>query len=113
MRSMASGKLYVIQHNHSNYYKIGLTTGSVAERLKKLQTGNPYRLYKRLEMTVLDVRLAETILHQKYHKYRGIGEWFFLDSDEAISELLTYILNDLSSDIQHRLLLKDINESTV
>lgn len=111
---MASpGRLYILQHNTSHYYKIGLTRGSIVDRIAKLQTGNPYRIYPRLVIDMPDMRIAETILHRKYIQHRGIGEWFYFDPKhdkypENIENVLAYIRDELIKEVEHRLLLKDM-----
>lgn len=63
-------------------YKIGVTTGTIENRLKKLQTGNAGELYL--------VNLHETDrpfyierqLHMYFKPKRLINEWFALDSND-------------------------------
>ena len=54
------GIVYVIRSGNSNYYKIGGTTRTVAERMKELQTGNPMQLHRIYERVVPDCRRYET-----------------------------------------------------
>lgn len=109
---MIFGKIYVIHMSTTHYYKIGLTSGSIQRRIKELQTGNPFLLIPILELSVLNMRLAETILHQKYHEHRGRGEWFYINPDhdkypESIENILHYIKISLNEEIAFRLMLKD------
>lgn len=109
---MASGKIYVIQSGESNYYKIGLTRNFPKSRLATLQTGNPYRLFLRKIINVVDMRIAEDILHRRYYQQRGIGEWFLFDPKHylhpaRISEAIVYMTDQLQKEVEFRLTLKD------
>jgi hypothetical protein len=111
---MAKGKVYIIQHFDSYYYKMGLTKDTIYKRIKELQTGNPYPLRPRLYHNVVDMRLAEDILHKKYAAYRGLGEWFYFNpknkqNSQSIEEVITYIENELDAEIEFRLLLKELS----
>lgn len=68
-----------------NPVKIGVTTGDIEKRLKKLQTGNASELIIvgkfRSEMPF---RL-EKMLHVIYINKRRIGEWFILTDEEVIN----------------------------
>jgi len=105
---MLKGKIYVIQHSNSHYYKIGITSDTVFRRVAELQTGNPYTLIPRLEKSVEYASLAESMLHERYWYQRGLGEWFYFDPEdekhsENIDNVIAYIKNDLDKDISTRL----------
>jgi len=113
---MSAGKVYVIQSGESYYYKIGLAKDPYSQRIKNLQTGNPYRLYLRKTHDVKDMRVAEDILHRRYFQLRGIGEWFLFDPNHwltpaRVEELYFYIDNQLDLDMrafeQIQMLLKE------
>lgn len=113
---MASGKIYVLQSGDTFYYKIGLTSGSVKKRIAELQTGNPFRITARLVHPVQNMKIAEDILHRRYFQKRGLGEWFYFgpsflyDPDDIfIEHVIDYITHTLNQEVEHRLLLKDMN----
>ena len=108
------GKVYVLQSGDTHYYKIGLTKDHIKRRIDELQTGNPARIKACLVHTVRDMRIAEDILHRKYNKKRGIGEWFYFgpsflyDPDDILIEDVTaYIKKELNKEVEYRLLLKE------
>jgi hypothetical protein len=71
-------KTYFIQAEDGGPVKIG--RGARPEnRLKDIQTGNPYRLVLR---GVLEGD-QEDALHRKFHAWRMSGEWFFVDDELA------------------------------
>lgn len=110
---MSSGKVYILQSGKTNYYKIGLTKDPVQRRIRELQTGNPYRLTARLVHNVENMKIAENILHRKYYRQRGIGEWFYFDAaheqyPESIDSVIGFIVTQLNAEVKHRLLLKDL-----
>ena len=87
-----SGILYVIQAGNSDYYKIGITMGSVSQRLNELQTGNHLKLSVKFTKYEENVREKERILHEKYRQYNSQGEWFKLENT-----IFESILKDLIS----------------
>lgn len=82
------GLVYVLKQAGSNFYKVGLTSGSVADRIKKLQTGNPQKISSVFSQKVTDVGQAEKAAKdsvKKYHahpKYQGGTEWYEVPSKE-------------------------------
>jgi Meiotically Up-regulated Gene 113 (MUG113) protein len=71
--------LYIIRCHE--FTKIGIA-GNVKNRLKTLQTGNPYRLELIDSFEFDDVLRVESILHRKYDHAWVIGEWFKLTDSE-------------------------------
>ena len=114
MRSQyKSGKVYIIQSGSTNYYKMGLTKDTINQRIKQLQTGNPYQLRPTHSHNVVDMRIAETILHQRYFQQRGRLEWFFFDPKHSkypmsVYDVIAYIETELDNEVDHRLLLRRI-----
>ena len=69
--------VYFITDNHG-HIKIGKADDTF-ERLKDLQTGNPYKLVILLSIRLsspLDAFDLECILHERFRKYQLEGEWF-------------------------------------
>lgn len=110
------GRVYILQSGKTNYYKIGLTKDPIKRRINELQSGNPYRITAILVQRVHDMRIAEDILHRKYYKQRGIGEWFYFipatplgqEPEPSIDDVVAYIKNELNQEVSHRLLLKEM-----
>ena len=77
-----SGLLYVLKQARSNFYKVGFTSGSVADRIKQLQTGNPQRITIMFFETVTDVGKAEKAAKTSVkefsilNKHQGGTEWY-------------------------------------
>ena len=86
-----SGLLYVLKQAGSNFYKIGFTSRSVADRIKQLQTGNPQRITKKFSQKVTDVGQAEKDAKDAVKKYnildmyQGGTEWYKVPQDEYSS----------------------------
>ena len=53
------GIVYVLRQATTNFYKIGLTTGTVAKRIKQLQTGNPQEI-KEVYSHAKSIRCAQS-----------------------------------------------------
>jgi hypothetical protein len=91
---------------------MGLTKDTIHERIKQLQTGNPFQLRPTLSHNVIDMRTAETILHQRYFQQRMRLEWFYFSSKSSypidVQDVIAYIENELDNEVDHRLLLKEI-----
>tara|TARA_R110002096_G_scaffold392788_1_gene587786 strand:+ start:406 stop:1029 length:624 start_codon:yes stop_codon:yes gene_type:complete len=68
-----AGYLYAIQQGHAGPVKFGISMHP-ADRLKRLQVGNPYRL--RLLVSVPGGRDRERAVHAALSGYRASGEWF-------------------------------------
>ena len=87
-KAIAKTNLYVIQAVNGGPIKIGIAD-SINERVKQLQTGNPY------ELNVVDFidnvsPSLEARLHKKYKDYRLHGEWF----EDCV---LPHVMRDLSN----------------
>jgi hypothetical protein len=76
------GLIYVLQQAKSNFYKVGLTSGTVGQRIKQLQTGNPQQIKEVFSQNVKDVGKAEGAAHRAVKQYHakethgGGVEWY-------------------------------------
>ncbi len=86
-------KIYIVKS--SEYYKIGMTKGSLADRVAQLQTGNPLKIEQIAFAEVYDAPKIERLIHKELDVRRLSGEWFNLDED-----MLTGLLNALD-DMAH------------
>ena len=90
-----AGLVYILKQAGSNFYKVGLTSGSVTNRIKQLQTGNPNKISEVFSQKVKDVGQAEKAAKdavKKYHahpKYQGGMEWYEVPSKESSSFINT------------------------
>lgn len=66
-------------------YKIGVTTGKIENRIKKLQTGNSGEIYLINSFETENPFILEKMLHNKYFNENKHGEWFELSFDEMNS----------------------------
>lgn len=85
-------KIYIIRAGNTNYYKIGFSTDA-DKRLKDLQTGCPFRLYKLVEC---EGNLTyEKMIHDYFNEYkcRNNGEWFEMDIDVLNNFVINLNLN--------------------
>ena len=65
-----------------SYYKIGVTSDSVAKRISSLQTGNPYTIIPIFSIEVDGAQIIERNLHGIFAPNRRILEWFNLSENE-------------------------------
>lgn len=77
-----SGYIYLICDPSTDLFKIGLTTGSIHNRMKKLQTGNGTELHLAYVHYTDHPYKLEKMLHNHFHAKRELNEWFSLDSDD-------------------------------
>ena len=80
------------------YYKVGITTDTVAKRIRQLQTGNPYRIVALHTFEIEGAEIVEQSLHRVYAPNRRILEWFEL-SDAELAAVLQAAEN-LKDDIE-------------
>jgi hypothetical protein len=85
-----SGYVYLIVEydkieEDKNPVKIGVTTGTIENRIKKLQTGNASELYVLRYFKSEKPFMLEKMLHLHYHNRRTNGEWFNLTDQEVLS----------------------------
>tara|TARA_B100000963_G_C22631433_1_gene675124 strand:+ start:1426 stop:1758 length:333 start_codon:yes stop_codon:yes gene_type:complete len=83
-----SGFIYLITDWSSKptRYKVGITKGSVENRLKSLQTGSSGELVLLQTYHSDNYRKIETILHRGYKAYATDGgkEWFELPDERVL-----------------------------
>lgn len=73
------GTVYLLcDQSHDRVYKVGVTTGSVEKRVKKLQTGNGGEITVVRTFACKHPFFVEKWLHREYQEYRLEGEWFEL-----------------------------------
>lgn len=79
------GFVYLLgEFGKEGVYKIGVTTGKIENRIKKLQTGNSCEIYLVDSYETDHPFIMEKMLHTKYISERQIGEWFELPFEEVI-----------------------------
>jgi hypothetical protein len=88
--------LYLIRCDE--FVKIGIAC-DVKNRLKTLQTGNPYPLTLIDSFEFDDAVRVESVLHRKYDHARMRGEWFKL-TDAELEELISICQNFDESGIE-------------
>lgn len=107
---MATENIYLLSLKDSSdqeYLKIGITSGSPADRIKGLQTGCPFPIVLKKYYTLPSIHYGhnagvskgssgskiEKILHESLDAYHSSGEWFKM-SEEAW-EILHYSLSSI------------------
>ena len=75
-----------IEENALNV-KIGVTTGSVENRMKKLQTGNASSLHVVSKFETNHPFRLEKLLNLHYHRKRLNGEWFLFTDEDVVNFL--------------------------
>jgi hypothetical protein len=76
------GYLYLVCAVGTKRFKIGRTL-NIQSRIKKLQTGCPFRLRYVYHAYVGNVNLCEIELHKKFDHLREIGEWFTFELSDV------------------------------
>ena len=71
---------YVYLLTDGELYKIGVTRGSIENRIKKLQTGNPYEICLVYYFATDNPFKLEKMLHNKHSLKRVNNEWFALEA---------------------------------
>lgn len=90
---MNKGWVYLIRENGDDLlHKIGVTTGDIDKRIKKLQTGNGNQLVLVNSYQTSTPFKLEKMLHRHFSENREEGEWFLLDKNDIskFSELCQY-----------------------
>lgn len=80
------GWIYVI--GYGEYWKVGMTKRLPEERLRDMQTGNPFNLIIIAKWLVEHINVAEKIAHAKLNKLHYRSEWYKGPPDEVIGMLL-------------------------
>lgn len=79
------GFVYLLgEFGKEGVYKIGVTTGKIENRIKKLQTGNSCEIYLVDSYETEHPFVMEKMLHTKYFSDKKKGEWFELPIDEVV-----------------------------
>ena len=101
-KNFTMGYVYLICDAEKELFKIGVTTGDVEKRLKKLQTGNGGKLHiVHVQETDKPFKM-ETMLHHRFFSKKKLNEWFELSPDEVIH------FEDYCNQCQHNMdVLKD------
>jgi hypothetical protein len=78
------GTVYLLVEDGDNeLYKIGVTRGSVDNRIKKLQTGNGNKIRCVSSFESIAPYKLEKVLHDYYKADREEGEWFLLSKEQV------------------------------
>ena len=75
------GSVYLIQMDGTDYYKIGMTTRDVVDRMSELQSFTPFALKVVDHHWQENPRDVEYSLHQALKSYRVRNEWFQCDTE--------------------------------
>ena len=79
-----SGYIYLICDPVKDFFKIGITTGTIENRIKELQTGNAGELFIRDYFHSDTIFKLEELLHTKFRSKHVHGEWFKLDVQDVV-----------------------------
>lgn len=80
------GYVYLIgDWGQDGVYKIGVTRGTIENRIKRLQTGNANEIYICSYYQTNHPFFIEKTLHQRYGSKKLSGEWFQLSYEEFIN----------------------------
>lgn len=82
---MAGGYVYLLCDANSDLYKIGVTRGSIENRLKKLQTGNGNEIHIISHFKTGNPFRLEKILHKHFMAENELNEWFSLKPEDVFS----------------------------
>lgn len=76
------GFVYLICDPSTDLFKIGVTTGKLENRIKKLQTGNGTELHFVNHYETEYPFKLEKMLHNHFFNKKELNEWFSLDTDD-------------------------------
>ena len=79
------GFVYLICDPSTDLFKIGVTTGKIENRIKKLQTGNGTELHLVSYYETEYPFKLEKMLHNHFYNQKELNEWFHLEVDEVLS----------------------------
>lgn len=85
------GYVYLINIEMTDFYKIGITKGTIEKRMKSLQTGNAQSLVVCKSFQSEIYKKIETVIHRAYSHKKYItedfkklkGEWFLLTKEDV------------------------------
>lgn len=81
VENLTHKKLYIIQMLETNFFKIGISMDP-NDRLKNIQTSNPYKLALIKTYDCEKSFEVEKIIHTKMDKFNANGEWFKFEDNE-------------------------------
>jgi hypothetical protein len=81
--------VYFIRERRDGYVKIGVSS-EVRRRLSQLQTGSPTDLELMGWLKSRDDYGLESRLHREYGAYKIRGEWFSIDQDDVLEQLMRH-----------------------
>ena len=81
------GFVYLLKSG--DFYKIGMTRGTVENRLRSLQTGSPHPIEVIHTIEVANLNEWEAYLHELYKHKHHHGEWYALDAQDVA--LITHL----------------------
>ena len=87
-----------LDNSWGRYVKLGLTTRSVAQRIREHQTGNPRREESEFDINLEMMHYAEKYLHHYFAADRIGGEWFDMDNARLVSDVVP-ILQTLEAEM--------------
>lgn len=76
------GKVYLIA-TEDDQYKIGMTSGSVSQRIEQLQVGNAKEIQFIKEFETRHFKRVEKWMHTVHSAKRMEGEWFSLSEEDV------------------------------
>lgn len=79
------GYVYLIHEPSTDNYKIGVTTGSIEKRMKKLQTGNSTELSLARSFECEFPFKLEMMLHNYFRNKNVLNEWYALAPQDVQS----------------------------
>lgn len=77
-----TGYAYVLCDPSTDLFKIGMTKGSIENRMKKLQTGNGTEMHIVTYHETKYPYKVEKLLHNKFSDKKSLNEWFSLSTDD-------------------------------
>lgn|SRR5262245_6200578 len=100
----AGGTIYAMQAVGTPWVKIGSTSASVAQRLKRLQTGQPFPLEVIATVPVSsDLQRIERQVHAFLAEVQRRGEWFEMALDtQALEQLIVRAVQHIKQDDEQR-----------
>lgn len=81
-------KIYLLQAEGTDLYKIGITGKPIEYRIKELQTGNGNKLVLISEFKTEFDYLFERTLHRHFELQKTEGEWFNLTLEQVKSFII-------------------------
>lgn len=86
------GKVYIIRAKGTDSFKIGRTAGDPRKRMASLQVGCPHELEIFYVIETKDEAWLEQAMHKKLEEFRGVGEWFDINSNKMMEIACSFSL---------------------